>query len=158
MTKVNSDRDARPTGEFEVYTLSGKLSAVYSPDGRFQGSINSARLSTLSQAYTDRTDHKAGNFPQALASLLARYKDGHGSSHHTIQHKHCLSAPTGLDNKLTAALSITTELLALPLDFNPNMKSYCAPFEEDVDFNAHRDAFSFMSKGSCFCHPERTQA
>ena len=115
MTKVNSDRDARPTGEFEVYTLSGKLSAVYSPDGRFQGSINSARISTLSQAYADRTDHKTGNFPQALASLLARYKDGHGSGNHTIQHKHCLSAPTGLVNKLAAALSLTTELLASPL-------------------------------------------
>ena len=112
MTKVNPDKDVWPTGKFEVYTLSAKLSAVYSPDGRFQGSINSARLSTLSQAYTDRTDHKAGNFPQALASLLARYKDGHGSSHHTVQHKHCLSAPTGLVNKLAAALSITTELLA----------------------------------------------
>ena len=119
MTKVNLDKDVRPTGEFELYNISDKLSAVYSPDGRFQGSINSARLSTLSQAYTDRTYHKAGSFPQALASLLARYKDGHGSGHHTVPHKHCLSAPVGLVNKLIAALSITPELLASPLDFNP---------------------------------------
>ena len=109
------------------------MSAIYSPECAFLGSIREQRIETLAQAYRN----KMGDFPQAIAKLIARYKDGSKAGTHTVAYKNCYTAPTSLTTALISALGVTTELFATPFDFNPKMKHYSAPFAEDGEFGAH---------------------
>ena len=154
MTRVNPDKDVQSTGQFEIYNASETMSAVNSPEGAFLGSMRKKSIETLAQAYRN----ELGDFPQAIAELIARYKDGSKSGTHTIAYKNCYTAPPSLTTALISALGATTELFATPFDFNPKMKHYSAPFAEDGEFGAHPDAFSFIWQGSCYCHPEPTDA
>ena len=72
MTRVNPDKDVQPTGQFEIYET---MSAIYSPEGAFLGSMNTKRIETLSQAYRKTTSPELGVFPEAIAKLIARYMD-----------------------------------------------------------------------------------
>ena len=51
MTRVNPDNHVQPTGQFEIYNASETMSAVYSPEGAFLGSMRKKRIETLAQAY-----------------------------------------------------------------------------------------------------------
>ena len=148
MTRVNPDKDVQPTGQFEIYNASGTMSAIYSPEGAFLGSMRKKRIETLAQAYR----HELDDFPQAIAKLITRYKGGSKSGTHTVAYKNCYTAPPSLTTALISALGATTELFATPFDFNPKMKHYSVPFAEDGEFGAHPDAFSFIWQGSCYCH------
>ena len=108
----------------------------------------------MAQAYRN----ELGDFSQAIAKLIARYKDGSKSGTHTVAYKNCCTAPPSLTTALISALGATTELFARPFDFNPKMKHYSAPFAKDGEFGAHPDAFSFIWQGSCYCHPEPSDA
>ena len=130
------------------------MSAIYSPEGAFLGSMRKKRIETLAQAYRN----ELGDLPQAIAKLIARYKDGSISGKHTIAYKKCYTAPPSLTTALISALGATTGLFATPFDFNPKMKHYSAPFADDGGFGAHPDAFSFIWQGSCYCHPEPSDA
>ena len=134
------------------------MSAVYSPEGAFLGSMKTKRFETLSQAYQNTTSPELGDFPQAIAKLIARYKDGSKSGTHTVAYKNCHTAPPSLTNALISALGSTTELFATPFDVNPKMKHFSAPFAEDTEFGAHPDPFFFTWQGSCYCHPEAADA
>ena len=79
------------------------------------------------------------DFLQAIAELIARYKDGSKSGTHTVTYKNCYTAPPSLTNALISALGAATELFAAPFDFNPKMKHFSAPFAEDAEFGAHPD-------------------
>ena len=87
-TRVNPDKDVQPTGQFEIYNASETLSAVYSPEGAFLGSMKKKRIETLAQAYRN----ELGDLPQAIAKLIARYKDGSKAGTHTIAYKNCYTA------------------------------------------------------------------
>ena len=157
MTRVNADKDVQPTGQFEIYNASETMSAIFSLDGAFLGSMRKRTIEALAQAYRN----ELGDFPQAIAKLIARYyryKDGSKSGTHTVAYKNCYTAPTSLTTALSIALGTTTELFATPFDFNPEMKHCYVPFAEDIEFRAHPDAFSFMWPGSCYCHPEPSNA
>ena len=154
MTRVNPDKDMQPTGQFEIYDASETMGAIYSPEGALLGSMRKKRIETLAQAYRK----EVGYFPQAIAKLIARYKDGSKAGTHTIAYKNCYTAPPSLTTALISAMGATTELFATPLEFNPKLKQYSAPSAEDGESGAHPDAFSFIWQGSCYCHPEPTDA
>ena len=120
MTRVNPDKDVQPTGQFEIYNASETMS-IYSPEGPFLGSVSTKRTETLAQAYRN----ELGDFPQAIAKLIARYKDGSKAGTHTVACKNCFTAPPSLTTALISALGATTELFATPFDFNPK-KHYSA--------------------------------
>ena len=88
MTRVNPDNDVQPTGQFEIYDASETMSAIYSPEGAFVGSMRTKRIETLAQAYWK----EVSDFPQAIAKLIARYKDGSKAGIHTIAYKNCYTA------------------------------------------------------------------
>ena len=89
MTRVNPDKDVQPTGQFEIYNVSETMSAIYSPEGAFLGSMRKKRIETLAQAYRN----ELGDLPQAIAKLIARYKDG-SIAHHSLQEVlHCSAKP-----------------------------------------------------------------
>ena len=118
MTRVNPDKDVQPTGQFEIYNASETLSAVYSSEGAFLGSMKKKRIETLAQAYRN----ELGDFPQAIAKLIARYKDGSKSGTHNVAYKNCYTVLPSLTITLISALGVTTELCAKPFDFNPKTK------------------------------------
>ena len=82
MTRVNPDKHVQPTGQSEIYNASGTMSAINisSPEdaleGAFLGSISTKRIKTLLQAYRNTTSPEPGDFQQAIAKIVARYKDG----------------------------------------------------------------------------------
>ena len=159
LTRVNNpDKDMQPTGQFEIYNASETMSAGYSPEGAFLGSMRSKRIESLLRAYPNTTSSELYDFPPAVAKLIAGYKDGSKSGTHTVAYKNCCTAPPSLTCALISALGAATELFATPLDFNPKMKHYSAPFAEDGEFGTHADAFSFIWQSSCYCHPEPTDA
>ena len=141
MTRVNPDKDVQPTDQHEIQNASGTMSAIYSPEGASLGSMSTKRIETLSQAYWNTTSPELGDFQQAIAKLIARYKDGSNPGTHTLADKNCYTAPPNLITALISALSATTKLFATSFDFNPKMKHYSAPFAEDAEFDAHPDAF-----------------
>ena len=110
MTRVNPDKDVQPTGQFEIYNASETMSAIYSPEGAFLGSMRKERIETLAQAYRNGL----GDFPQAIAKLVARYNDGSKSGTHSVAYKNCYTAPPSLTTALISALGATTELFATP--------------------------------------------
>ena len=62
MTRVNPDKDVQPTGQFETYKASETMSAIYSPEGAFLGSMSTKRIETLSQAYQNTTSPELTDF------------------------------------------------------------------------------------------------
>ena len=44
MTRVNPDKDVQPTGQFEIYNASETMSAIYSLEGAFLGSMRKRRF------------------------------------------------------------------------------------------------------------------
>ena len=122
MTRVNPDKDVQPTGQFDVHNASATMSAIYSPEGAFFGSISTKRIQTLLQAFPTRTSPEPGGFPQAIAQLIARYKDGSKSGTHHVAYKNCYTVLPSLTITLISALGVTTELCAKPFDFNPKIK------------------------------------
>ena len=109
---INPDKDMQPTGQLEIY------SASKSPEGAFLGSISTKRIETLLQAYRNTTSPELGDFPQAIAKLVARYKDGSKSRAHNVAYKNCCTAPPSLTTALIGARGATTVLFArllLPL-------------------------------------------
>ena len=106
MTRVNPDKDVQPTGQSEIYNASETMSAVYSPEGALLGSMRKKRIETLAQAYRN----EMGEFPQAIAKLIARYKDGPKSGTHAVAYKNCYTAPPSLTTALISALGATTTI------------------------------------------------
>ena len=101
-----------------------------------------------------------------MTSILA-FQQGQASWKHiyepadsigVVAYKNCHTAPPSFTTALISALGARTELFATPFDFNPKMKHYSASFAEDAEFDAHPDAFSFIWQGSCYCHPEPSDA
>ena len=135
MTRVNPDKDVQPTGQFEIYNASETMSAIYSPEGAFWGSMSTKRIGTLPQAYRNTTSPELGDFPQAIAKLIARYKDRSKSETHTVAYKNCYTAPPSLTYVLISALSATTEQFATP--FNSKMKRFSASFAEGTESEPH---------------------
>ena len=154
MNKVNPDKDVPATGAFEVYYITERQYAIYAPNGLYQGTMNTERLQLLYQAYSKPAIFNSGQFPEAVAKLLRRYKDGHKSQTYKTVHKYQIATPKLVLRALTNAFQITTELFASPLNFSSESTVYCSPYAEDTEFGAHHDAYSFLWKGSCFCHPE----
>ena len=154
MNKVNPDKDVPATGAFEVYHITDRQYAIYAPNGSYQGTMNTERLRLLYQAYSKPAIFNSGQFPEAVAKLLRRYKDGHMSKTYKTIHKYQIATPNPVLRAVTNAFQITTELFASPLNFSSESTVYCSPYAEDAEFGAHHDAYSFLWKGSCFCHPE----
>ena len=144
----------REQGPFEVHFITD--STLYAPNGLYQGTMNTERLQLLYQAYSKPAIFNSGQFPEAVAELLRRYRDGHKSQKYKIIHKYQIATPKSVLRALTNAFQITTELSASPLYFSSESTVYCSPYAEDTEFGAQHDAYSFLWKGSCFCHPEGT--
>ena len=89
ITRVNPDKDVQPAGQFDIYNASRAMSAIYSPERAFLGSMGTKRIETLSQAYQNTKSPELGDFTQEIAKLIARYKDGSKSGTHIIAYKNC---------------------------------------------------------------------
>ena len=89
MTRVNPDKDVQPTGQSETYNASETMSGIYSPEGALLGSRSLKRSETLSQAYWNTISPELGDFSQAIAKLITRYKDGSKSGTHTVAYENC---------------------------------------------------------------------
>ena len=102
------------------------LASVHSPTGAFLGTITMTRLQTLQIAYAQAEGARLP-FAEAVAALLARYKDASPtqSSRRTKISNHW-ATPDKLMTGLTRSLSLTTERFASPLTFSTNMSSYYA--------------------------------
>ena len=100
------------------------------------------RLQTLQTAYA-QAEGARPPFAEAVAALLARYKDASSreSNRRTKISGHW-AAPDKLMTGLTQSLSLTTEHFAFPLNFSTNMSRYYAVNQEDQAFGANIDAFS----------------
>ena len=108
-TRVNPDKDVPLTGQSEIYYAS-YMSAVRSPEGAFTGSMRTKIIETLLQAYRTTTSSELGDSPQAIAELVARYKDGPKSGAHNVAHKSCYTAPPSLSVSSSLRLELSEQL------------------------------------------------
>ena len=94
-------------------------------------------------------------FAEAVATLLARYKDTSPteSSRRTKISNHW-ATPDNLMTGLIQSLSLTTERFASPLNFSTSMSSYYVVNQEDQAFRANFDAFSTPWLGASQANPE----
>ena len=143
MTRVNLDKDLQPNNQSEIYHASETMSATYGIEDAFLGSMSARRIETSLQAHRNTTSPEVGDFLQAVAKLIARYKDGT----HTVAFKikNCYTATPSLTTDLISALGATSEQFAMPFDFNPKMKHYSAPLAEDAEFGLTQ--MRFLSSG-----------
>ena len=72
--QCHPDRDVQPAGPFGVFKASETMSAIQSPEGACLGSMCTENKILL-QAYRNTTS-PLGDSLQAIAKLIARYKDG----------------------------------------------------------------------------------
>ena len=77
--------------------------------------MNTERLQLLYRAYSKPAIFNSGQFPEAVAKLLRRYKDGHMSKTYKTIHKYQIATPNPVLRAVTNAFQITTELFASPL-------------------------------------------
>ena len=64
MTRVTPDIDVQPTSQCKIYNASETMSAVYSPEGAFLGSMSTKRIEILLHAYRITTSSGLGDFLQ----------------------------------------------------------------------------------------------
>ena len=146
ITRVNPDKDVQPTSQFKVYNASELPSAIHSPQGAFLGTMHTERTKTMLQADQNTPSSQSDDFPQAIAKLIVRYKDGCESGSHSVPYRNRTAT---LLLRASQLLSSTPwvqrlNLVALPLNFNPRMKHYFPLFTERAEFGARPDAFSFI--------------
>ena len=123
MTRVNPDKDVQPTGQFEICDASETMGAIYSPEGAFLGSMRKKRIETLAQAYRK----EVGDFPQAIAKLIARYKDGSKAGTHTFAYRNCYTAPPSLTTAHGRGQSVMTGSMLLVLEFITQQEEFLTP-------------------------------
>ena len=123
MIRVNPDKDVQPAGQFKIYHASETISAVYSPEGEFFGSMRTKRNETLLQAHQNTTSSELCDFLKAIADLIAGYRDGSKFGSHTVADKDCYTALPSLTTALISALGATTGLSATLFDFNPKQST-----------------------------------
>lgn len=85
--------------------------------------------------------------------LLSRYKDGHTQGNKETGLKQEWSKPEGFMKALAKGLSLTTESLALPLNFSPHFTSYYSIYEEDQLFGANYNAYNTKWTGASQATP-----
>ena len=157
---VDRDRDLEGTGQFHLQEdqSTAGLASVHSPTGAFLSIINMTRLQTLQTAYA-QAEGARPPFAEAVATLLARYKDTSPteSSRRTKISNHW-ATPDNLMTGLIQSLSLTTERFASPLNFSTSMSSYYAVNQEDQAFGANFDAFSTPWLGASQANPEYEDA
>ena len=81
------------------------------------------RLQILQQAYAGTSASKTGDFAQAIAKLMMRYKNGHTTGKYQNKDINQTASPLELSDGLITSLGVTTELFASPLNFNPRMQT-----------------------------------
>ena len=144
MSSINPDRDVEATGQFEVVhsRAEERLADVFSPNGKFFGSILLQRLAVLQTSYRhlDTTNRYANggahrsSFPQEIAELLLRYQDGHVAGKVRTKLKNHWATPDAYMQALIEGLSLDIERFASPLNFTPSMDWYFSLYPEDQAF------------------------
>ena len=140
---VDPDRDLEGTGQFRPQGDPSKaaLASVHLPTGAFLVTITMTRLQTLQTAYA-QAEGARPPFAEAVAALLARYKDAspRESNRRSKISKHW-ATPEKRMTGLTQSLSLTTERFASPLNFSTNMSRYYAVNQGEQAFGANIDVF-----------------
>ena len=134
------------------------LHIVYGPDGKAIGSITADRLIILYRCFqqftTNTSSQQEEGFPKAIASLLARYRDGRMVGQYQVRMQNYLTTPPTLMSAIKRGFNTDIERFACPLNFDQGMKSYFSPFCEDGQFGASHDAYSQSWTGSSQASPE----
>ena len=164
---VNPDFDIVGTGAFTIAKVRAdddspvvNLCAVHDPDGSTLSTITVARLTALysafcrSRAMGDPAELPIQEFPQELAKLISRYREGSTHSQYCIKSSNFWATPKTLMDVIKAGFGITQERFACPLDFEPTLQSYYSPFPEDARFGAQHDAYSCKWTGASQAMPE----
>ncbi len=123
------------------------MANVYNPSSKSCGSITMHRLCILYSAFRHSQMQRPEihkhyvhlDFPTAIARLLNRYtnKPPDGSKRSKLANQ--CTTPDRYMQAFRNGLSVTTESVASPLNFNPNMTYYFSMYAEDALFGANFD-------------------
>ena len=152
---INSDLDVVPTGMYGILAdprplTEGQeaLSIVFRPDGKAVGSITDTRLAHLFNRYQNAIQDVSMSFPEAVALLMSRYKEGRRVGSSEIRLKNYWTTPDCLMRTLQRGFRTQTERFASPLNAHTASKVYFSPYAEDKAFGAQQDAYSCQWRGS----------
>lgn len=165
---VNPDLDIYPTGLFTIAPVrvssdaeTGQPTqfAIHDPEGQALSTITEGRLRLLFARFNAHQEAQGRvpgslDFPEALAKLMYRYKEGCTSEKYIVRMRNYWTTPDSLMRSIAAGLSATQERFACPLNFSPSFKKYYSPFPEDCIFGASTNAYSCKWTGSSQAHPE----
>jgi hypothetical protein len=126
---------------------------IHDPTGRAVGMLHPDRAQLLYQNYQQTitrrpqlaTALQAKSFPEELAHLLQRYKQGSkvpGSKRKVNLQNHWATPPTIYQTLQHHLPHLTQERYASPLNYHPAMTRSWSCFERDQLFGAHHDAYS----------------
>jgi hypothetical protein len=134
------------------------LVTVHDPTGRTVGMLNPDRAQLLYHNYQETltrtpdlaTSLQAKTFPEELAHLLQRYKQGTKvpDSKRNVNLQNHLGNPPEIYQTIQNHIpGLTQERYASPLNYHPAMTRYWSCFERDQLFGAHHDAYSSQWTG-----------
>ena len=126
---INTDKDIRPTGHFEMATSAcdNTLVDIFRPTGHFVGSLTKPRVCILAQATSHLPTssmpigHKSV-LAERLAALLRRYKNGYKEQGKRTVLKNHWATPDAYLRAMQAGLSISIERFASPLNLHQPCK------------------------------------
>jgi ribonuclease HI len=157
-------RRHKPAGTHAATSTTQEMACVYDPEGHCLGMLTPGRANLLYLNFlhcTQRThqDHslQPGTFPEELALLLLRYKEGTPikESSRRVKLSNHWTTPTSIYQCIQEELQPTSkERFASPLNYSPTMTEYWSCHQRDQLFGAHHNAYTHQWTGFSVANPE----
>ena len=159
----NARREAFPPsteGSLSPFEATIRVVCCYTPDGKCVGHMAPERLQWLYKRYEASRDPSSTGppnrcFPEEIARLLARYKDG--QSHSDCKINAASQASIGEDAMtiLRTSFLIEKQRFSSPLTVDLNTTEYWCLHADDRVFGSHVNAYTCRWQGASQAHPEQ---
>ena len=157
----NARREAFPPsteGSLSPFEATIRVVCCYTPDGKCVGHMAPERLQWLYKRYEASRDPSSTGlpnrcFPEEIARLLARYKDG--QSHSDCKINAASQASIGEDAMtiLRTSFLIEKQRFSSPLTVGLKITEYWCLHADDQVFGAHVNAYTCRWQGASQAHP-----
>jgi len=157
-------RRHKPAGTHAATSTTQEMACVYDPEGHCLGMLTPGRanllyLNFLHCTQSTHQDHslQPGTFPEELALLLLRYKEGTPikESSRRVKLSNHWTTPTSIYQCIQEELQPTSkERFASPLNYSPTMTEYWSCHQRDQLFGAHHNAYTHQWTGFSVANPE----
>ena len=175
---INPHKDTHPTGQYQLHQRvvlmqHGKdrhqpeLVCVNRPDGTTVGTLTPKTVKVLYQRFQVASNKpalrqklKPASFPEEVARLITRYKEGApvpGQQDAKANPKQQWTTPTEVYKVLKEHFGLTKERFASPLNSHTDLK-YWSAHERDQLFGAHWDAYKSKWTGPSVASPAHENA